>query len=225
MDKVHINYSLKNIPIPNEFEYKKVLIQKTENFIKRLRWKTYFFETPEARGKGKKTYGFKTQAVPHRQLPLLTHFENDLLDIIKNVKFRKYNNQIQEKMKQDLKEINCQTNHIMVKADKTRNIYKLNKDKYNKLLQENITNEYKKENNTQVHQVNLEAKNIACKLEIADRMEIISEKQAYITLKDHKENFTTRPKCRLINPAKTEMGKISKRILQWSNYEIKRKLK
>ena len=32
-------------------------------------------------------------------------------------------------------------------------------------------------------------------------------------MKDHKENFENNPKCRLLNPAKSELGKVSKRIL------------
>ena len=37
---------------------------------------------------------------------------------------------------------------------------------------------------------------------------------AYITLKDHKENFNINPKCRLINPAKSELGKVAKLIVE-----------
>ena len=50
-------------------------------------------------------------------------------------------------------------------------------------------------------------------------------KNAYITLKDHKENFESRPKCRLINPSKSEIGKISKKILEKINLEIRSKTK
>ena len=38
-------------------------------------------------------------------------------------------------------------------------------------------------------------------------------KYIYVTLKDHKPNFYNNPACRLINPAKSEMGHISKNIL------------
>ena len=31
---------------------------------------------------------------------------------------------------------------------------------------------------------------------------------AFIMLKDHKPNFNTDPKCRLINPSKSELGQI-----------------
>ena len=48
-----------------------------------------------------------------------------------------------------------------------------------------------------------------------------SEKEAFITLKDHKPNFRSHPSCRLINPRKTEIGKISKYILDKINHTIR----
>ena len=59
----------------------------------------------------------------------------------------------------------------------------------------------------------------------------MEKREAFISLKDHKENFESNPKYRLINPAKSDSGKISKSILdkidtkvqsilnvnQWSN--------
>ena len=40
-------------------------------------------------------------------------------------------------------------------------------------------------------------------------------------MKDHKPNFENNPKCRLINPAKSELGKVSKRLLEEINKTIK----
>ena len=45
-------------------------------------------------------------------------------------------------------------------------------------------------------------------------------KEAFITPKDHKHNFANRPTCRLINPTKTEVGRISKQILEEINREF-----
>ena len=45
-------------------------------------------------------------------------------------------------------------------------------------------------------------------------------KEAFMTLKDHKENFVNKPTCRLINSWKPEIGRISKQLLE----EINRKL-
>ena len=42
----------------------------------------------------------------------------------------------------------------------------------------------------------------------------MAKRDAFITLKDHKPNFTNSPTCRLISPTKSEIGRISKQILQ-----------
>ena len=65
-----------------------------------------------------------------------------------------------------------------------------------------------------------EARIIKKKLNIDDRVEKTAMKEAFITLKDHKENFVNKPTCRLINPSKLEIGKISKQLPG----EINRKL-
>ena len=54
---------------------------------------------------------------------------------------------------------------------------------------------------------------MAQELNIDNRTEQIAKQQAFITLKDHKDNFANHPTCRLINPAKSELGKVSKQIL------------
>ena len=46
-----------------------------------------------------------------------------------------------------------------------------------------------------------------------------------MTLKDHKDNFVSHPKCRLINPAKSKIGKISKHHLDTINTTILKKTK
>ena len=61
---------------------------------------------------------------------------------------------------------------------------------------------------------------MAAPLNVADRMDVIANKNAFVTLKDHKENFASNPKCRLINPAKTEIGIISKKDLENINKQI-----
>ena len=59
------------------------------------------------------------------------------------------------------------------------------------------------------------------KLEIDDRAECLARKNAFITLKDHKENFDNSRKCRLVNPAKSEIGRVSKQIAERINTCIK----
>ncbi len=47
---------------------------------------------------------------------------------------------------------------------------------------------------------------------------------AFVTIKDHKENLPTNLKCRLINPAKSELGKVSKVVLDRINDSIRTRL-
>ena len=42
---------------------------------------------------------------------------------------------------------------------------------------------------------------------------MLERSQAYITVKDHKDNFPATVKCRLISKSKTHIGKTSKQIL------------
>ena len=76
----------------------------------------------------------------------LVGFESDLLVIVDNVKFRSVRNNFLPKLKDDMKVI-TNTKDLIVNADKSTNIYKINKDIYNKYLTKNITKTYKKANN------------------------------------------------------------------------------
>ena len=91
---------------------------------------------------------------------------------------------------------------------------------HNKLLKENVTKTYKKAPEKLQKSINLEAKSIATNLKLSDRIEKLAEAPAYITLKDHKENFRSKPSCRLINPSKNEIGKISKIVLEKMSKKI-----
>ena len=71
--------------------------------------------------------------------------------------------------------------------------------------------------------INREARQITDELEISDRTEPMAQKEAYITIKDHKERFPNDVKCRLINPAKSNIGRISKNILENINRQIRLK--
>ena len=43
---------------------------------------------------------------------------------------------------------------------------------------------------------------------------------SFVTLKDDKENFQSNPRCRLINPAKSEIGKVSKLFIENINTKV-----
>ena len=57
-------------------------------------------------------------------------------------------------------------------------------------------------------------KKIVNKLEIEDRVFKNTEREAFVTMKDHKPGFINNPKCRMLVPSKVEVGKISHRILK-----------
>ena len=52
MGKINLGYSTKNIALPTRNEYMKRFIEKTEQFLRRLRWKAYpAFPKQEQRGR------------------------------------------------------------------------------------------------------------------------------------------------------------------------------
>ena len=78
------------------------LIEKTERFIKNLRWRAFFFLNPEKKPEDKETYGFNSRRAPP-VIPELTHFENKMIDIIQGIKFGNQTNEFQKKLKDDLR--------------------------------------------------------------------------------------------------------------------------
>ena len=91
---------------------------------------------------------------------------------------------------------------------------------YEKLLHENITKTHQKTDKNKVRAINVDAKKIAKDLELKDRIEKMQESQCYITVKDHKEDFPYKISCRLINPSKSDIGKLSKIIFDKINSDI-----
>ena len=211
MQPIHFNYSLKSIPVPNRLQYQKMLVSKGESFIKRLRWKLFAIQNPSLI-KSKLTYGFQT-TTPPPSLKQLKAFEDDFFKLIQNVTFRPVKNEFQTKLRNDIKIIQ-NTPEIIVSADKSRNIYKIKVDEYNKLLHNNITTNYKKAKTNELTKTNGHTAEIAKSLELDDRMDRYIEVNAYVTIKDHKPNFPSKVECRLINPAKSNLGKVSKIILE-----------
>ena len=98
---------------------------------------------------------------------------------------------------------------MLIPADKTKNLFLLEKIQYHKLLRENITKHYKSAD-VHLYNINTEAKTVAEKLRIEDQMETMAKK-AFITLKVYKENFKSTIPCQLINPEKSELGIVKKR--------------
>ena len=143
--------------------------------------------------------------------------------MIKNIEFKNVPNQFQQQLRNDSKMI-LQSDKVIVAADKTNNLYKLPVKDYRKLLNDNITKTYKKASPAKLKNINTEAKQIASKLCIADRVQQYQKRSAFLTMKDHKPNFQNNTKCRLINPAKSEIGTVSKAYLDSINQKIRERI-
>ena len=240
--KKNIPYSLKNIPIPSEDSYLKALINQTEKAIGRLRWRTIFHlkeieqttdptvapldpesdsANEEEDTQPENNYGFKSNATPPPVNELM-EIEKDWWKLIDSIKFSEKRSPFQKQLRRDVAGI-TKLNDLLIPADKTRNLYITKPDVYKRLLHENATKNYRIAEPQTVSKINTKAKAIAVELKIEDRIESLPEKEAFISIKDHKQNFMNKPQCRLINPAKTEIGKISKTILQRINAEIREK--
>ena len=146
--------------------------------------------------------------------------EKRLLKMIANIRFRKVNCSFQRKFSSDIQNNIMRSTKLLVPADKTANFYQMDTPSYNVLLHKNITKTYKKVNPNVANSIELEAKSLSKKLQLDDRINTTARREAFITLKDHKPNFDNNPTCRLINPTKAEIGKISKRILDRINTKV-----
>ena len=151
----------------------------------------------------------------------LKEFEDDMLRMIQSTKFKQVNNHFLNTLKNDAESITNETK-LIIAADKTTNFYKLDPPTYNNLLEQNITKSYKKAHPDTTRAIHAENKKIATKLGIDDRVDATANKDAFLTLKDHKQNFANKPTCRPINPTKSEIGRISKEILDRINSKITR---
>ena len=188
------------------------------NALKRMRWKAHFFlnTTSEHR---EYLFHLKTRKCP-QVVPQLEPFESDMFNLVENIKFRKASTPFQSKLNNDIARING-SDKVFAFADKSRNIYEMDKDKYCKLLKENITSSYKAADEEAVTDINHELRDITTELDIANKIETMTKTDAFISMKDHKENFCNKPKCRLIHPAKNNLGRVSKQILENINRMVR----
>ena len=114
---------------------------------------------------------------------------------------------------------------MFISVDKIQNFYEIKKEGHKKILYENVTKTYKKVNPLLPKKINIEAKKIAKEFNLDEKLNIMTKQQCSVTIKDHKPDFRTNPKYRLLNPTKSELGKLSKHILQTINTELQNKLK
>lgn len=96
----------------------------------------------------------------------------------------------------------------------------MSKEEYAELINHIITKMYQKTKT----KINKEI-NFAKKIKLKNKMEQYAHQSAYVTLKDHKQNFKNKLLWWLIKPAKNEIGIVSKMELEKINRVITNQVK
>ena len=104
-----------------------------------MRWKANFNLNKDDENRNTKTenetYGFKTRKCPP-QCEEMENLKKDLMNIVRNIKFKENTDEFQRKLKKDNKKIKSSPN-VFVLADKTGNIDECKPEEHSKLLKEN----------------------------------------------------------------------------------------
>ena len=228
MQKIRLPFSKKDIPIPSKLQHQKRMVHHTERFINKIGWHIHHTLYPKDDG-DKETWGFKSGNPPPSYVTdlILKNFNADMFALCADLEFRNnHGNRFQREISSKLREI-TQKNKVIVGADKKGNDYLMEPRDYLAVLQKNICDDYRKVDPTVLSRVNNQAGVIVEKMELSERMETHTEQEAFFIWKDHKEGFDSKDlvnkPARLINPAKTDLGKVSRQILQRVNQNIRDK--
>ena len=248
MEKFDVDISLKNIGFVSHNTYENMMVDAIEDLIYRMRWKYYHFKQdkrkksqeiihePDSQSQHdlsqesischenmkNNCYGLRTNEQAPRDADLKP-WEDDMLNIVHGLKKRDYKSVFQDKIRNIESRLRS-TDKILISSDKTDNHYLITKDDYMRHLRNCITKNYRKSNIHEVEEADYQAACLAKKLDIQWRLEKTALKSAFITVKDHKEDWPSRMSFRLINPMKANIGRVSKVILERINNELRSSL-
>ena len=168
MEFMDFDYSQKNIPLGDRTTYMEMMIKSIEKFGRNLSWRAFFKLNPHLVTKTRETFGFgSVRAAP--RIKELYAFEQDLVKLLQNLKFRKRSKPFLSSLKEEIKKIE-EKKGLIIPADKTSNHYVVEADKYRELVNTEIQKSYKKSNPKSVENVKKEHGETATKLELDDRM-------------------------------------------------------
>ena len=151
----------------------------------------------------------------------MKEFEDDLYKLTPLVETKKFNNSLQEEMKKDLRRLQENPDQIVVASDKTSNLFLMNVNEYQDTLNYELRKNYRKGGPEVVEDIDQEAAYFANKLKLDDRIEGMALKSSFLTIKDHKEGFPAHISYRLISPTNSNLGVITKSMMQKINLRIK----
>ena len=118
-------------------------------------------------------------------------FEQELWELVKQVEFQHHNNTLQTYLINEKNRFAEQTK-VIVKGDRSNNLYLISKEDYLKQCRDLISSKYKEVNNNgKIDALNKDAAKIAQSLNMEDRIQKMKRSDIFIQLKDHKLNFKT----------------------------------
>ena len=129
LNPIRLGYSFKNINKGGRKQYLCKLYEMTSRFIRRLRWKAYWFEqhqqqserTYEEEGNEYKVFSTNNTPPSNRHL---TNFEDELYNILEKIEFRRYTNKTMETMIQDVKQLRkCGKIIVFLRTNRLTYIY------------------------------------------------------------------------------------------------------
>ena len=211
MEQFNLNHSAKDIPVPAQKGYINMMINSIETLVYNMSWAAEIFLRPK-NVITKETFNFKSNKKPPK-VPELEPFKETMLNIVKNIKFRNGRSKFQRQLQSEKVTIK-NDDKLIVAADKTSNHYKMSAQEYTNTVKKNVNDEYKISTARNVKKVTASHKAIVNELDIEDRVFKTSDREAFISLKDHKADFRNKPKSRLLNPMKPEIGQVSHLILK-----------
>ena len=111
-----------------------------------------------------------------------------MMEMIKNLEFKRVHNEFQSILNNEIREM-YRSNNLFMSADKSRDIHRINKTRYEQFMHDNVTKTYKKCNNDKTKTINIKAKKIASKLKLEDRIQILDDNDATFLLKTIRKHF------------------------------------
>ena len=107
LEAKNFSYSMKNIPVPTKTSYLKCLVEKVESLIIRMRWKAVFFNSEDSESNNdtflNNNYRFRSKKTPPQD-DLLKPFEEDLIELIRNIQFQSTSDSFLKKLNNDVKD-------------------------------------------------------------------------------------------------------------------------
>ena len=145
---------------------------------------------------GGEKFGFPSLKHPGTEQQL-KQLELRLKSLVRDIEFRNFTDEFQDKLKRDVRMIK-EAPKLIIEADKNANYYQLSEEEYQELITPSIHKDYKKAAEQDLRGAVEQQKKVIEGYDLGDRVMKTQARPARATLKDHKDNFQEDPKIRLI---------------------------